>query len=552
MLNQNLYYLRKAESEHNQKPTKKPIPLEEEDRQYGVHELKGEDMEYPVQPHPEEKCHLNIGGIKLPHSSSEEHVLFDGCPGSGKTMMLRVILQSILGCMQMVGGLLIANDYKGDLYQKLKYYAQTHGIPFYYFNPNSSNSFCWDVAKDVGNDFEYALELLSILIPSSGNLKDSDFWQKAAIVFAETVLKVFVEKCPGKWGIHDLYNGCFNDEEIVRKFVNQISSNHYAKNALYENKASEAVGSVQLTLYTALASVKLLAKYQYYAQTAKTNRPPLVSLKEILEPREGGAILLFGHDNAKMYSAVPCIQAMFKVIVDRLLAKKDVPSTPDHYHTWICWDEFAEYKHLPRVVDLLNKSRSKKVSLYMVVQHFAQLEAIYKEQAAEFAQCCNFKFYMRSGDIKNATWKSKQTAHIQRITRTTSVGRDGSSNSYRAERIPAFREEFFLNIPPFKPGVDLNLALVSQYHGCLQLCYANEVIMGLQLLDPPSKYPEIDFNKPDFPWWNPNEVPLMGYRSVRDKFIYNNEGISEEYEDLNIHIRKMIYEEFKKRFKDFL
>ena len=67
-------------------------------------------------------------------------MLFDGSPGSGKTRLLHCLLHPVLETLKKIPGVLILNDYKGDLYGKLKYYSEENNLPFYYFNPTAKNT----------------------------------------------------------------------------------------------------------------------------------------------------------------------------------------------------------------------------------------------------------------------------------------------------------------------------------------------------------------------------------------------------------------------------
>ena len=515
--------------------------LREVKRTYNQNELLRDDPRLkPIPVDKNEIASFTIGGVQYPFSSFEQNVYFDGAPGSGKTKLMNIMLIQALTVLKQVGGVVIANDYKGDLYSKLKNYTSEQNIPFYYFNPTSLDSCIWDIAEDLGQDYYLARELLSTLIPK--NKDGFDFWRESAVALAEGTTKVFMEKYPNKWGLHDVYNACLSQKEEVLQFMQQVQSNRYLLNNMLGNAATETIGGIQLTLFTAMQSVKLLANLQHHAYTTKKDKPKVVSLRRVLQQ---GGVLLFGQDNDKDYSAMPCIRAMFKFIGDYLVKKPNVPHTPDHFHTWIFWDELPNYGKLPRVIDLLNKGRDKKVSLFLVAQHFDQLKQIYDKSAEEFLQCSTVKFFLLSRNIENAKWKTEQALEAEMIRTSYTSTTTGSNRSFKAERIPQFRPEWFMGIPPFTVGVNLNGAMLTQFHGCVQFAYPNNVVMNYQIPDGKFQYIARPFCTPDFSPWNPNQTPLMGVKSLKDAFLSNQEGVSSHYQQLNTLIRTSIYAAFQ-------
>ena len=163
MYNPNIEYLRKAYHESKNKPKATIEDVKEPVRLYGFDELRPQDRT-PIKYHHNEITDINLAGLNLPLSSFEENVYFDGSPGSGKTKLLHCLLQSVLKTIKKVPGVLILNDYKGDLYGKLKFYCEQNNIAFYYFNPTAKNTDIWDVAADIGDDYYKAREILSVLI----------------------------------------------------------------------------------------------------------------------------------------------------------------------------------------------------------------------------------------------------------------------------------------------------------------------------------------------------------------------------------------------------
>ena len=102
-------------------------------------------------------------GLPLPEHFSADSFLILGAVGSGKTVLLRMLLQSV-----------VARIKPGTDWRALAYDAKQDTIGLLYgmglhckviiLNPFDKRSYAWDMAKDI-NSPSAALQLASLIIP---------------------------------------------------------------------------------------------------------------------------------------------------------------------------------------------------------------------------------------------------------------------------------------------------------------------------------------------------------------------------------------------------
>jgi len=134
--------------------------------------------------------------------------------------------------------------------------------------------------------------------------------------------------------------------------------------------------------------------------------------------------------------------------------RRDEVRGPRH---WFVFDEFPAMQNVECIKDLLNRGRSKGVSVLLGTQGVEHLNEVYRPDGAEaiMGQCA-YKTFLRAGGPVTAEWTQRYfgTRREMESVWSESWGKDGHSTSvqYRVEERSVFTSSFFLNLPFPRPG----------------------------------------------------------------------------------------------------
>src|SRR5262245_56863377 len=138
--------------------------------QLALRHLRGrklQDIEAVCAKLPKANNTFRLGSVLLPHRSAYGHLAFVGATGSGKTILQRLLMQSVLpkvgdGLQQRA----LIYDAKQDIISLLAG-MQVHA-PVHSLNPLDNRSVAWDIAADITSPAA-ALQAASLLIPKAAS-----------------------------------------------------------------------------------------------------------------------------------------------------------------------------------------------------------------------------------------------------------------------------------------------------------------------------------------------------------------------------------------------
>jgi Type IV secretion-system coupling protein DNA-binding domain len=341
-----------------------------------------------------------------------------GTPGSGKTILLKMTLHSILKlCKRGSGIKVIILDAKGDLLPVANALTQANKVPLYYINQGDNRSItpsngvtgnAWDIAKDCEGKENYIQEKLSIMFPVG---EREPMWQQAAQLLARASIVGKIH-----WQLAMIYYFLFSGIKSMREVLNKTDFGRSIKEIIIDSSADKTRDGIIINAVSSIHRFGSAAAHQYY-----TPKERWLSLKEFISGGEG--VLVIGRDSSTPEVSNPLVQAMFKSLVDYIKMRPDV----EEKDIFVFIDETPAFNKLPGLIDMLTFERSKGVSAYLTTQSIEALQEIYGDKAADtIASTCGIKIICLANSPTTAEWCVRMGGKKQVLRETSQYNR----NSY--------------------------------------------------------------------------------------------------------------------------
>lgn len=343
------------------------------------------------------------GMVEMPIAASTTHFLVAGTTGSGKTITIRLMMQSVFRWDRRA----LIYDAKRDVISflsKLRPSVQWHTL-----NPFDERCVAWDIAADV-NSHAAALQVASILIPAREN-ETQPFFRDGARHLLYGVMRGLNANAPNAWTLRQALLVMKNQGRLIRLLEQTQSGQDIA-----ETYASDK--RVFLNILTT-ASTLLLPLEIVAALWDKQDR---VSLTDWLN---SDSILIMAQHPAYRAALTPINQAIFRRASDLTLSR---PETADR--TWFFLDEVRDAGRLDGLPALLNQGRSKGASVVLGFQDIEGMRAAYGEKEAhEIVGLCSNKTFLRTDSQLTAKWVEEHFGKTLRYERRVSHTNGFSSTS---------------------------------------------------------------------------------------------------------------------------
>lgn len=406
----------------------------------------------------EEKFYWSLRN--LPISEAAKHMLIVGTTGSGKTTAIDLFLQSIAPRFrdEKKPEQLIFFDGKNEAVPLLSSLGYKPDDPdVWILNPCDNRSAVWDIARDARSPL-LARNIASLLIPEEPN-STAPFFANASrdLVYAvllglsEIDSKGADEKPP--WNLRDLLCA-LDSEENIRK----VASHHPRGLRIVSNILNDAQHSMGVISHV---STKI-AKFEQVAALWHTlSRDRFFRISEFLD-RPG--VLIIGDDPKLRESLWPLTALLLKALGEEILRRPNTkkPDTPRH---WFVLDEFRAMEKVDFVYELLNRGRSKGVSVLIGAQSVSGIKDVYGDfRANDILGLCSTKCFLRVGDPGTDEWIRDFLGEDRNFRPTYSEtygGNDGGSSQcqQKEEDRGIFVKGYFTNLP--MPGSTNRYLMVS-------------------------------------------------------------------------------------------
>ncbi|MBI3869986.1 MAG: type IV secretion system DNA-binding domain-containing protein [Verrucomicrobia bacterium] len=356
----------------------------------------------------------------IPASEGTKSFLISGAPGSGKTIGIQLFLQSIARRFkefQTAPEQLIIFDAKGDILPLLASMGLRPEDPnFHIFNPFDTRSSGWYLDEAVQMP-AMARALAKLLIPPDDKSSAPYFAEAASEVVYSVILALNeIKRIKNqRWSLRDLLCALESPGNI-----RAVTSQHgYAARhaAPYLNDEKH-----YLAVISSIAAK--IGRFDQVASLWETNaigKP--FSVSNFLE---SPGVLVLGNDPVLNDSMWPINAILLKAITNEILRR---PNTDGPRH-WFVLDEFAAMGQVDCIQSLLNRGRSKGVSVVLGIQTIEGVIKGYGEQGAnDLLGMCAYKTFLRAGSHKSAEWAEHYFNRVRRMETSYSYNSGGGKNS---------------------------------------------------------------------------------------------------------------------------
>ncbi len=403
---------------------------------------------------------IRFGEELYPPEIATGHFLEVGTTGSGKTMILRLLMQSALP--QIGPGSdhrALLYDAQGNLLSVLA--GMRLRCPVRIVNPFDARSAAWAMARDV-TTVTAALQLATTLIPeeAEGNTR---FFSDAARHLLTGLFVALMLTAPGEWK--------FWEAILIardRRYLKQVLARHPATaHLLAYFSARKTFNDILTTMMTKLAPMEPIA-----AAWSKA--------KESFSVREWageGSVLYLGNDES--------IHEAHKVVNQLIIrrAQETCLSQPESStrRTWMFLDELPSLGKLDGLVRAMLMGRSKGLVHCLGVQAIESLQRLYtREGASEILGQCGNKAILRLESPETAKWASEMLGEWQgveyRRSWTSGPGGESVSDSEQVVKREAVLPSQFLSFPVTNPHNGLTGVFIVPLIGAFQATISGEFI----------------------------------------------------------------------------
>ncbi len=355
------------------------------------------------------------GPFQLSDQETESHFLGLGTTGSGKTLNLRLLQQSVLPYVgQGLGYHALVYDAKQDQLPIIAGYCDPSRIKL--FNAYDARSVAWDMAKDVVRS-PVAMEIAFTLFPDVSD--NSPFFRNAARHLAWGIMCSFLLS-KLDWSFADLLRG-LNDPDLCARILE--------RHAQTKGLVRKYLGDKKLTndIFATTASITML--YEPIAASWE-HAAEWLSLSDCMKNE---FIVVLGNSETSRQTIDRVNSVLFKRWTDLTLEQPD----GTHHRFWTFIDELSEAGQLAGLPSFLKKARSKGGRMVVACQSIEGLKSdkMYGEKVtADFLSCFGNRMFARLECPETSEYCAKYIGDQEIVQTSTSKSAQGlkeqTSTSY--------------------------------------------------------------------------------------------------------------------------
>lgn len=378
------------------------------------------------------------GGLELPDSVSEGHFLVAGATGSGKTLTLRLMMQSVLPHIGPGHDIrAFVYDAKRDILPILQ--GMKLDCPVKTLNPFDGRGVAWDIARDVTDD-STARQIASILVPPDNG--PNNFFTNAARDLLAGTMHALLSNVPEKWTLRDVLLIMEDLDRLEALLRSCVHTKSLVKTYLLKEKTAQDIFS---SISTHVFVFRPIAALWEHAKEK-------ISLGEWTT---SDSILVLGNDESLRFP----LDAMNRVIFQRVSELVLNRTNSRTRRTWFIVDEAADVGKLKVLKPLIEKARSLGIRIVLGFQDIDGIREAYGEHAGNvISGICANKALLRLDSVGTAKWASENIGealikeHTQSFSTSSGPG-GGSSSASTSEHLAlrgAVLPSEFLRMPTVK------------------------------------------------------------------------------------------------------
>jgi type IV secretory pathway TraG/TraD family ATPase VirD4 len=402
---------------------------------------------------------FRLGNRKFPARLAHGHIAVVGATGSGKTMVQRLLLQSVLDQVgRGLGHRAILYDAKQDALSLLAGMDVKCRVRL--LNPLDVRASAWDMARDITAPAS-ALQAAAMLIPETKGDANPFFTNAARHLLYGTLLGLIASR-PGKWTLREAIL-IVRDKGQLKNVLASVTQNA-ALLQYFEH--APTLQNILSTVLTYTAPYEILAATWAHANDS-------FSLNDWLS---GEGILILGNDEGNRTALDTINRLIFRRLTELILRQPETDPRSTR-RTWFFLDEVREAGNLDGLSRLLTKGRSKGAAVVLGFQDIAGLRDLYGKGAAdELVGQCNTKIFLRLNSPETAEWASKVIGSQEVFEIKTGISKNrearhlfatssGESLSHGISETPLVLPSEFLALPETTPETGLSGFVVTPLTG---------------------------------------------------------------------------------------
>jgi type IV conjugative transfer system coupling protein TraD len=323
------------------------------------------------------KLPFQIANIPLPPDAERSHFLIHGSTGTGKSVSIRQLLDTI----RQNGDRVILYDKSCDF---IRYYFQNDSDVL--LNSLDERGAPWDLWNECRSAPDYD-NLATALIPSAGQHADP-FWINAArTIFSATA-----------YAMRDNPN-----RSTLGLLRTLLSADSKAISAMLKGTEAESLVADQIEK-TTLSIKSVLATNLKSLKYVKESKQAFSIRKWVQNDKQKNWLFISSladqHETLK-----PLITLSLDIAINALMSLE--PSNTRRI--WIILDELASLNKLPYLNSMVAEARKFGACVVLGLQGISQVRAIYgRDGAEEISGLCNTRLFFRSPTSDTASWVSKE------------------------------------------------------------------------------------------------------------------------------------------------
>lgn len=326
---------------------------------------------------------LAIGSVLLPPRLETRHLAMIGTTGSGKTTVMRQLLDGIAAR----GEAALVYDTSGEFIAH--YYRPECGDII--LNPFDARCAYWSPFAEIAHPAD-ADRIARQLIAETGK-KDEDVWLETSRILVANMLRELWKE--GKHTLPDLLAALQTlDKDELKAWLESTSSAR-----TFSDDADRATGSVLFMLAKAANLVQFL-RAQEEGEEAFSFRAFIAGLDD----RTGAKPWIFVPRKEDYFEASkPLLACWLECAASALLGL----SPSNDRRVWFLLDEIADLPRVDNLARLLPEGRKFGAAAVLTFQAIGQMRHRYGDDLAEaMLGCCNTKLFLQMTDAKSRAWAS--------------------------------------------------------------------------------------------------------------------------------------------------
>ncbi len=352
----------------------------------------------------------------MPGEIAEGNFLVTGAIGTGKTVMHRELMRSVVPTiLPGTSRCALVYDLKCDLLSEL--HSMQPASDVIVFNPADNRSVAWDIAADVKTPDE-AVNFAQALILRA-ELPGGQFFTHAACAIVTGVINSLNRTHSKNWDLRRLILLTTIRSKLERVLAGSDLIGQYFEPRTFAN--------IHSSIVTRMAEFKAIAALWKHTGSK-------ISLKEWLSAR--GSILVLA-ENLKLHPSLQHInRCAFTTISTAFLSE---PESPKESRLWFFCDDLVGAGWLDLLPALMN-ARSKGVRCVLGFQDIEGLGSVYGNPVTppEILNLCRSISWLKTNSAKTAEWASNFCGGVLPPSEFQNLPQFASGNSHGVHMIKGF------------------------------------------------------------------------------------------------------------------